>query len=256
MFYVGKKRVSGKNEELKADVVEDSNVRNWGDQANVDPMPSFQKKRAYGEEEDKGKKLDRARYIDDENSERNAFGYYRNDEQPKRDDFANPVKSKRIGQRAVATPKPKPDHASKYAVDWFPEIRAFALGASSDLQLKIRHAPLPDSGSPWPLPQIYRPLDVVFHLGNDFRMLAIGETCDVLEFYMKRIYVNVFGDDLARNANGPGPAEERRESYQSVTLHTITHLNVTVLKECNEYPSFGMDESCKCFVARFTLQAV
>lgn len=141
--------------------------------------------------------------------------------------------------RSIPTPLPKPEYKSKFLVDWFGDIHSFALGSSSDQQFRVRHAPLPEAGSPWPMPQIYRPTDIVFHLSDDFRMHAIGETCDVLEFNLKRIHDNVFGSEPTREPL------ERRETKRTGSMYSISHLNVTVLKECDHYPSFEMDESCK-----------
>ena len=147
-------------------------------------------------------------------------------------------------QRPIPTPLPRPEHGSKYLVDWFGDIHNFALSMSSDMQYRIRQSPLPEMGSPWPMPQIYRPNDIVFRLSDDFRMLSIGETCDVLEFYLKRVHSNVFGNGMEGKKDESSPPEWHN-AHRSTTLYTVYHLNVTVLKECEHYPSYEMDESCK-----------
>ncbi len=81
-----------------------------------------------------------------------------------------------------------------FQVSWFEGSRTFALRASVDARLLIRHAPVPEQGSPWPLPQHYYPEPTFFTLNSKtFRFYAAGESCDILTFAFKRIYRNIFG---------------------------------------------------------------
>ena len=81
-----------------------------------------------------------------------------------------------------------------FQVSWFEGSRTFALRASVDARLLIRHSPVPEQGSPWPLPQHYFPEPTVFTLNSkSFRFYAAGESCDILTFAFKRIYRNIFG---------------------------------------------------------------
>jgi hypothetical protein len=115
------------------------------------------------------------------------------------------------------------------------------------MRFKVRHAPIPASGSPWPMPRTYLPTRTTFKvLPGDLRFRMVGgESCDILERNFKRITSNMFGnadsyEDVGTDAevdNGPS----RRGRARSI----LRWLNVTVLKECSEYPYLEMDESCE-----------
>lgn len=121
------------------------------------------------------------------------------------------------------------------------------MQASADMRFKIRHAPIPASGSPWPMPRTYLPTKTTFRvIPNNLRFRMVGgESCDILEKNFQRIKANMFGDpeleddelDLSDSESGASRHGQRR---------SVVHwLNITILKECTEFPYLEMDESCK-----------
>lgn len=120
------------------------------------------------------------------------------------------------------------------------------LKASSDMRFKVRHAPIPAQGSPWPMPRTYLPTRMTFGIvAGDlhFRMVG-GESCEILERNFKRINMNMFGDltSYAEDASFRFDSGSSRRGRARSNLHW---LNVTILKECTEFPYLEMDESCK-----------
>jgi len=110
------------------------------------------------------------------------------------------------------------------------------------MRFKIRHAHVPSYGTPWPLPRIYHPQVTVYRIiPNQLRFSMVGgESCEILERYFQRISRNMFGenphDDSAANP----------ESFVDGVrlLRVVRWLNVTIIKECTEFPYLEMDESC------------
>ena len=79
------------------------------------------------------------------------------------------------------TPKPRPPLQGRKNIDWYEESHSFALKASVDSRLLIRHAPIPLAGSPWPMPQHYDPDKRQFLLDpRTFKFQSAGEMCDIL----------------------------------------------------------------------------
>ena len=107
------------------------------------------------------------------------------------------------------------------------------------MRFKVRHAPIPAMGSPWPMPRTYLPTRTTFRIIPDnlrFRMVG-GESCEILEQNFRRIGLNMFGDMETYEDAGSVPRSRARP--------VIHWLNVTVLKECTEFPYLEMDESCE-----------
>ncbi len=124
----------------------------------------------------------------------------------------------------------------KKQVDWYEGSHTYALKASMDSRLLIRAAPIPQAGSPWPMPQIYYSDPIQFRLQpSNFHFYVAGEGCDILNYGFARTRRNMFGDD---------PPDDTEE-YDWSDVVDIHYLNVTVLKECDRFPSLESDEACK-----------
>ena len=96
---------------------------------------------------------------------------------------------RRTTRAGSSPPAARPPRKLKETVEWFEGSHAFAYRASPDTRLLIRHAPIPRAGSPWPMPQRYQVLSQEFLINHKyFRMSAIGETCDILQFTFERVY--------------------------------------------------------------------
>ena len=140
-------------------------------------------------------------------------------------------------KRPTAKPRPKMEH--KKQVDWFEDTHYYALKASPDNRFRIRASPIPQAGSPWPLPQLYRPSAAAYPIDlKSFEFRAVGETCEILEYSFDRIRKNTFGITKRYDSSVQFP-----NFYSSSTSSSLRSLNVTVLKECDQYPSLDMDES-------------
>lgn len=134
-----------------------------------------------------------------------------------------------------STVRSRVDPGIKSQVEWYDDTQYYALKASSDTRFRIRHAPIPEAGSPWPMPQLYQPYNVSFRISAaNFEFHSVGEPCDLLEVNFRRIRRNIFGDADAEPSSSPG------ENGVPVDVRS---LNVTVLKECTDYPYLEMDES-------------
>ena len=157
-------------------------------------------------------------------------------------------------QAPIPTAPPRPDLDNKRQVQWFEDTHYYALKASNDDRFRIRHAPIPAPGTPWPMPQVYQPSETVFQVDPQaFRIYPIGENCDILEYSFKRILRNTFldynVDDMSSSQHGSFLGGslfgvEVDEDQQSRAV--VMSLNVTVLKECDgAMPHLDMDETCK-----------
>jgi hypothetical protein len=170
-------------------------------------------------------------------------------------------KTSQIKPTPIPTAPPRPDPENKRQVQWFEDTHYYALKASNDDRFRIRHAPIPAPGTPWPMPQVYQPSDTVFHVDPQlFRIYPIGENCDILEHSFKRILKNTF---LDYNVDDVGSS--RRSGFLSGSLFAlevddetfsqsiVMSLNVTILKECDgAVPHLEMDESCKYHITIVT----
>jgi hypothetical protein len=126
------------------------------------------------------------------------------------------------------------------------------IQASADMRFKVRHAPIPASGSPWPMPRTYLPTRTLFRIvPGDLRFRMVGgESCDILERNFKRISMNMFGDAEKYGDAVPDADDDNRPSSRGRRRPVLRWLNVTVLKECTEYPYLEMDESCEFLTSK------
>jgi len=111
------------------------------------------------------------------------------------------------------------------------------------MRFKIRHSHIPAYGTPWPMPRIYHPHITVYRIVPSqlqFRIVG-GRSCELLKRNFRRISRNMFGE----NPQDDGPASPVSDAYGY--LRTIRWMNITVLKECAEFPFLEMDESCMYF---------
>ena len=69
-----------------------------------------------------------------------------------------------------------------------------------------------------------------------------SDSCEILEKNFQRIHRNMFGE----NPNEYGSANPASDinGVPSRLLRVVRWLNVTVLKECTDFPYLEMDESC------------
>ena len=99
------------------------------------------------------------------------------------------------------------------------------------------------------MPFIYHPQTTVYRVipaQLQFRVIGV-ESCELLERNFRRISRNMFGDSLHED-DAENPASDVGGSPPRL-LRVVRWLNVTVLKECVEFPYLEMDESCKYFHA-------
>ncbi len=109
--------------------------------------------------------------------------------------------------------------------------------------LSIKHAALEAHGSPWPLPQKYTTGNSTYIIDpHDLHITIVFQTCGVLEFYLRRVWKHIFGDERGFQAAMDGKAKPK--SSQSHVTHINTIL-VSVLKPCTQYPSLTSNEQCK-----------
>ena len=143
-------------------------------------------------------------------------------------------------QKTVKKPKPRPDLSSRKDVIWFPEYHGYSLRASVDNRFRIRYAPLPGEGSPWPMPQSYHSEAAFVYLINPFNLTfeVTGESCDILDFGIDRVRRNMFGQ---LNAADSEPYARLFQPFEKRLLH----VNVTLFEPCERYPHLDMDEHCK-----------
>ena len=144
------------------------------------------------------------------------------------------------GEKKIAKPKRRPDLTSRKDVMWFPEYHGYSLRASVDNRFRIRYAPLPGEGTPWPMPQSYKSETAFVYLVNPFNLTfeVTGESCDVLDFAIDRVKRNMFGQ------LNSGDSEPYAHLFQPFEKR-LSHVNVTLLEPCEKYPHLDMDEFCK-----------
>jgi len=91
---------------------------------------------------------------------------------------------------------------------------------------------------------MYHPQITVYRVvPSQLQFHTIGvDSCEILERNFRRIRRNMFGEspheDAAANPSSVGDGLRPR------MLRVIRWLNVTILKECAQFPYLEMDESC------------
>ena len=144
------------------------------------------------------------------------------------------------------TARPRPDDNQRRTVEWHEGSHYYALKVATDHRFRIRHMPIPEAGSPWPMPQHYQPTQQQFVIDPaTFKLHASGKTCDILDYSFRRILRNMFGDFSLEDSGWLSVSDQRTGRIRVKHLEQIGFLNVTVLKECMVYPTLEMDESCK-----------
>ena len=138
----------------------------------------------------------------------------------------------------------RPHPSQRKNVIWSEESQSYNLKLSADNQFRIGYAPLPEEGTPWPMPQFYTPGNKVYLIKpENFQLNAVGESCDILEFSMQRTRMNMFGEDNVSSSSEEHNIHLFREADSQYP--EIKILNVTVLQECGLFPQYGMEESCE-----------
>lgn len=99
-------------------------------------------------------------------------------------------------------------------------------------------------GSPWPMPiNITETEDVVVMRGpEEFRFIASGETCDILEAAFRRYQSIIFYGNPDAAHLPKKKASKSSSSSKHHSSHTLGIITVTV-KKCEDYPSLESDES-------------
>ena len=178
--------------------------------------------------------------------------------------YNNQANNNNNKKQKIATAPPRPPEHARDTVDWFEEYRKYALRASVDLRFRIRHAPVPLDGSPWPLPQTYHPSprQLIIHRPSSFLFNANGESCDILTYAFERARRNTFGDasqDWAENTYRKffGGGSDGGD-VNGKSLPELLQLNVTVVTPCSEnsLPHLNMNEACKYCRLLFTYTLV
>ncbi|KAH9503535.1 hypothetical protein Btru_068140 [Bulinus truncatus] len=119
-------------------------------------------------------------------------------------------------------------------------------------EMKVRRAPHPTTGEPWPLPQYYsKKDDKVYLISRDFRFVPTGITCDILDEalvrHLQRVLRGSVEDmyDNLQNADGTNIEDPalRYEREEFINVPVITRVEIKVRKPCEKYPSLESDES-------------
>ncbi|KAH9503536.1 hypothetical protein Btru_068142 [Bulinus truncatus] len=119
-------------------------------------------------------------------------------------------------------------------------------------EMKVRRAPHPTTGEPWPLPQYYsKKDDKVYLISRDFRFVPTGITCDILDEalvrHLQRVLRGSVEDmyDNLQNADGTNIEDPalRYEREEFINAPVITRVEIKVRKPCEKYPSLESDES-------------
>lgn len=158
----------------------------------------------------------------------------------KRADFHNVYHAPNVTTTTVLPPTPSPlvDPSAKEQVMWFDDSLTYGLNATYDYRFKLRRAPLPRMGSPWPMPQSYVTSNISHLVDSKSLSLTVtGHSCPILHSYFQRIKRNVFG-----KCEQSGETEFYQSSGTDAVLRS---LSVTILKKCTRYPYLEMDESCE-----------
>lgn len=136
------------------------------------------------------------------------------------------------------TAKPNVDPSARKDVMWFEDSQAYGLNATYDYRFKLRHAPIPRMGTPWPMPQSYLPSNVSHLVSSDLSLTVTGSSCPVLHINFKRIRRNIFGACEEDNSSGTN-------IFQMFGASVVRSVSVNVEKRCTKYPYLEMDESCE-----------
>lgn len=99
------------------------------------------------------------------------------------------------------------------------------------------------------MPQLYQPYNISFRINpHTFEFHSVGEPCELLEVNFRRIRRNIFGDidvDQPVEQMGGRQAPMTGAADNGAFSVDVRSINVTVLKECTDYPYLEMDESCE-----------
>lgn len=143
------------------------------------------------------------------------------------------------------TAKPNVDPSVRKHVMWFEDSQAYGLNATYDYRFKLRHAPIPRTGTPWPMPQSYLPSNISHLVNSDLSLTVAGSSCPILHINFKRIRRNIFGA-CEEDSSGPNV-------FQMFGANIVRSVSVNVEKRCTKYPYLEMDESCELFCLIFYL---
>ncbi|XP_071844472.1 beta-hexosaminidase subunit beta-like isoform X1 [Apostichopus japonicus] len=101
------------------------------------------------------------------------------------------------------------------------------------------------NGSPWPMPMSFTQTDevVVMSGAEEFRFIAAGDTCNILEAAFKR-YRNIIFYGTPESSNWQKKSTKNDHLGKLLASSTLQNVAVTIKKcEDNEYPSLESDES-------------
>ena len=97
-------------------------------------------------------------------------------------------------------------------------------------------------GQPWPMPQMYQSSQEAQSLSTMFTFNVVGMRCDILNEALDRYRNLIFGFS---------PPIDQILRFNDIT--SLMMLDVDVSNMCEDYPSLGMDESCKYVKVSFCL---
>lgn len=146
------------------------------------------------------------------------------------------------------TAKPNVDPSARKHIMWFEDSMAYGLNATYDYRFKLRHAPIPRMGTPWPMPQSYLPSNISHLVDSDLSLTVTGNSCPILHINFRRIRKNIFG---ACEEDSGGT-----KIFQLFGANAIRSISINVQKRCTKYPYLEMDESCEYFCFIFYLLTV
>ena len=96
------------------------------------------------------------------------------------------------------------------------------------------------------MPRIYHPHTTIYRLiPAQLQLHVLGDdACPLLQRNFRRIFRNVFGENPVEDGAASASTSEDFRGFPLRLMRVIRWLNVTVIKECTEFPYLEMDESC------------
>ncbi|XP_005093305.1 uncharacterized protein LOC101855238 [Aplysia californica] len=134
--------------------------------------------------------------------------------------------------------------------DW--EDFSIMFSNYGNAEMKVRRAPHPTTGEPWPMPQYYSKKDKkVYKVSKDLRFVPTGVKCDILDEaivrHLQRVLRGAVEDmyDNLQHAEGTFVDDPslKYDSEEYVKAPTISRVEIKVRKACEKYPTLDSDES-------------
>ncbi|KAI8790496.1 beta-hexosaminidase subunit alpha isoform X2 [Biomphalaria glabrata] len=164
----------------------------------------------------------------------------------------NDNRQQEFQQQPNAQRQPQQPQIGGINLSWDWEDFSIMFNNYGAAEMKVRRAPHPSTGEPWPMPQYYSKKDnKVYQISRDLRFVSTGITCDILdEALVRHLQRTLRGSvedmyDNLQNAEGTNIEDPalRYEKDEFVNAPVITSVEIKVRKPCDKYPSLESDES-------------